>query len=126
LDYNYYKAKRSDYESQKINLEKLRKFVLATVNPDYVTTCCQNDDPMGLWCTKLQSRCGQTITDEKIEARNAYKNAHKPPKFLKDAITWLDRWETVMARAQTKGVTKAAASLDWAMDFFIALSPIAS
>jgi hypothetical protein len=40
LDYNYYKARRSDYDSQKINFEKLRKFVLATVNPDYVITCC--------------------------------------------------------------------------------------
>jgi hypothetical protein len=31
-----------------------------------------------------------------------------------------------MAKAQTKGVTKAAASSDWAMDFLTALSPIAS
>jgi hypothetical protein len=47
LDYNYYKAKRSDYDSQKINLEKLRKFVLTTVNSDYVITCCQSEDPIG-------------------------------------------------------------------------------
>jgi hypothetical protein len=31
-----------------------------------------------------------------------------------------------MARAQTKGVTEAAASSDWAMDFLTALSLIAS
>jgi hypothetical protein len=78
---------------------KLRKFVLATVNPDYVTTCYQSEDPMGQWFAKLKARHGQTITDEKIEARKAYKNVHKPLRFLKDAITWLDRWGTVIARA---------------------------
>jgi hypothetical protein len=73
LDYNSYKARKSDYDSQKINLEKVRKFVLPTVNPDYVTTCCQKDDPMGHWLAKLKARCGQTTTDEKIEARKTYK-----------------------------------------------------
>jgi hypothetical protein len=79
---------------------------------------------MGQWFAKLKARCGQTTTDEKIKARKAYKDAHKPLRFLKDAITWLDRWETVMEKAQTKDVIEAAASLNWAMDFLIALSPI--
>jgi hypothetical protein len=57
---------------------------------------------------------------------SAYKDAHKPPRSFKDAITWLDRWETVMARAETKGVTEAAVTSDWAMDFPTALSPITS
>jgi hypothetical protein len=35
LGYNYYKAGKTDYDNQKINFEKLRKFVLITVNPDY-------------------------------------------------------------------------------------------
>jgi hypothetical protein len=47
VDYNYYKAKKSDYDSRKINLEKLRKFVLAIINPDYVITCCQSENLMG-------------------------------------------------------------------------------
>jgi hypothetical protein len=81
---------------------------------------------MSQWFAKLKARYGQIITDEKIEARKAYQNAHKPLRFLKDAITWLDRWETVMAKAQTKGATEAAASSDWAMDFLTALSHIAS
>jgi hypothetical protein len=89
---------------------------------NYVTTCCQNDEPISRWYAKLKARYGQTITDEKIEARKAYKDANKPPRSLKDAAIWLDRWKVVMAQAQTKGVTEASASFDWAMDFLTALS----
>ncbi|RMZ87425.1 hypothetical protein DV736_g5353, partial [Chaetothyriales sp. CBS 134916] len=124
MDLNWYKQAQTTYNTQKTAIEKLKKWIFQTVAPVYKTTCCEPRDELYEWYSNLKSRCGMTNTDEKVEMREVYKAALKPPRNLKDATEWINRWENTMAKASSKGVPEAKDASSWAHDLLGAVNGI--
>ncbi|KAI7772856.1 hypothetical protein LA080_006569, partial [Diaporthe eres] len=84
LDLQGYKQLEPEYKEEQAAVQKLKKWVMQTVNPTYKLTCCIPGEPLWEWHENLRQRCGQSRSDDLLETRNAYKNALKPPRNLKD------------------------------------------
>jgi ferredoxin len=124
LDYNWYKQKETTYLAQKTSVEKLNKWIFSTVDPEFISTCCQPRDGIWRWYANLEARCGMISSDEKQAIRQEYKEAIKPPRSIRDARAWADKWEMVMAKAKAKGVADAQDCSAWAVDFLKAVSTL--
>jgi hypothetical protein len=121
LDLTWYKQLETSYEKQRQCVEKLTKWILQTVSPDYKSTCCIAKTPLWEWHQNLKSRCGLSTTDEKMQLKIAYKNALRPPRNIKDAYTWIDTWESIMARGLQKGLSDAKDTASWVPDLLQAV-----
>lgn len=75
LDYNYYKNRETAYSKQHTAIKEHE------------------------WYDNLKARCGMLAADDKMEVRRQYKEALKAPRTMKEAVSWVERWEIVMAKA---------------------------
>jgi hypothetical protein len=101
-----YKQFEPEYTKEQNAVQKLQKWVMQTVAPAYKSTCCVPGEQLWKWHDNLQKRCGQSKADELLETRSAYKNSLKPPRNLKDASNWVDKWETAMAKISFSKTTQ--------------------
>jgi hypothetical protein len=124
LDLQGYKQLEPDYKEEQSAVQKLRKWIMQTVAPPYKSTCCNAGEPLWKWHNNLQKRCGQSKADELLETRTAYKNSLKPPRNPRDALMWVDKWETAMAKATQQGVAETKQTIAWVPDLLQALQGI--
>jgi hypothetical protein len=123
-DLNWYKQLESTYEKERLSIEKLTKWMLSTVSPAYKSHCYIAETPLWEWHQNLKARCGLSLVDEKMEIRAAYKKALKPPKNLREASSWVDKWEAIMARGLQKGLPEAKDTVAWVPDLLQAVKGI--
>lgn len=123
-DLTWYKQLESVYKEERQAVEKLTKWLLQTVNPAYKSTCCQANEPLWKWHDNLRKRCGQNTHTEMIHLHQEYKKAIRPPRTLKEAHTWVDRWEEIMAKGIQKNVAETLDATIWFTDFIQAARSI--
>jgi hypothetical protein len=124
LDLTWYKQLETAYKEENQAVEKLTKWVLQTVSPAYKSTCCGEDDLLWQWHQNLENRCALTKTDEKTEVLASYKQAIKPPRNIREASAWVNRWEDVMARGLKQGLSTTQDPVVWVPDLLQAIGGI--
>ncbi|KAL1855882.1 hypothetical protein Daus18300_010860 [Diaporthe australafricana] len=116
-DLTWYKQLETVYDKERQAIEKLTKWLLQTVNPTYKSTCCQAGEPLWKWHDNLRKRCGQTPHDEMLRLHQEYKKAIRPPRSVKEAHTWVNRWEEIIAKGTQKKVSETLDTTIWFPDF---------
>lgn len=121
LDLAWTKQLETSYNREYQAVKEITRWMMQTISPTYKTTCCPGGVPLWQWYQNLQDRCGQTSADEKMELRSQYKLALKPPKNNRDALTWIDKWESTMARGSQKGLVETQDTSAWVPDLLQAV-----
>lgn len=124
LDLQGYKSEEPEYTKERTAVQKLRKWVLQTVAPDYKSDCCLPGIPLWQWYSNLQQRCGLSRADDQSQTRVLYKKALKPPRNLKRNPAWIDKWETAMSRATQQGIAEARQRIAWVPDLLQAIQGV--
>jgi hypothetical protein len=113
------------FRDQNSRIQKLRDWVTETVAPHYVEVACDPDENPRQWYANLKRTVGVSDSRSQISAREEYKEAIKPLTKPKDWQNWLSNWEKAMNLGRKKNVAEALNTSAWAIDFLIAVQPIA-
>ncbi|KAG8665205.1 uncharacterized protein FPOAC1_013184 [Fusarium poae] len=107
------------FKDEKKALGTLKDWVLRTVFPSFIRTCCQPHGSIYEWHHNLRARCGRSEADETRDSRNRYLTLLKTAsKTTSQAIQWLDKWEEALAKGQQRKVPETLYCSSWAYDFF--------
>ncbi|KAG6996633.1 Retrovirus-related Pol polyprotein from transposon RE1 [Fusarium oxysporum f. sp. conglutinans] len=118
-DLAFYQLEERIFTDEKKALGTLKDWVLRTVSPSFIRTCCQPHESIYEWHHNLRARCGRSEADETRDARNRYLTLLKTaPKTTSQAIQWLDKWEEALAKGQQRKVPETLYCSSWAYDFF--------
>ncbi|KAG7403558.1 hypothetical protein Forpe1208_v016190 [Fusarium oxysporum f. sp. rapae] len=118
-DLAFYQLEERIFTDEKKALGTLKDWVLRTVSPSFIRTCCQPHESIYEWHYNLRARCGRSEADETRDARNRYLTLLKTaPKTTSQAIQWLDKWEEALAKGQQRKVPETLYCSSWAYDFF--------
>lgn len=121
-DNTYYDRIQKVYREEAQSLSLLTNHILRTVAPHYKTTCCIPGKPIWVWYENLKLQCGKAQSDEREEARQAYKAALQPLRQSKNASKWINNWEIAFATAEQRGVAETTIVSSWANDFLDAIA----
>ncbi|KAF6514078.1 hypothetical protein HZS61_006334 [Fusarium oxysporum f. sp. conglutinans] len=119
-DLTFYQLQEKVFEKQKTALGTLQDWVIRTVSPSLIQTCCQSNESIYEWHRNLRARCGRTEEDETKDARNRYLTLLRtaPKTVSQAAFKWLDQWEEAMAKGRQREVPETLHNSAWAWDFF--------
>ncbi|KAJ0130558.1 Nitrogen assimilation transcription factor nit-4, partial [Fusarium oxysporum f. sp. albedinis] len=119
-DLTFYQLQEKVFEKQKTALGTLQDWVIRTVSPSLIQTCCQSHESIYEWHRNLRARCGRTEEDETKDARNRYLTLLRtaPKTVSQAAFKWLDQWEEAMAKGRQREVPETLHNSAWAWDFF--------
>ncbi|KAK2923069.1 hypothetical protein FoTM2_017311 [Fusarium oxysporum f. sp. vasinfectum] len=119
-DLTFYQLQEKIFEKQKTALGTLQDWVIRTVSPSLIQTCCQSNESIYEWHRNLRARCGRTEADETKDARNRYLTLLRtaPKTVSQAAFKWLDQWEEAMAKGRQREVPETLHNSAWAWDFF--------
>ncbi|KAH7465077.1 hypothetical protein FOMA001_g13637 [Fusarium oxysporum f. sp. matthiolae] len=119
-DLTFYQLQEKIFEKQKNALGTLQDWVIRTVSPSLIQTCCQSHESIYEWHRNLRARCGRTEADETKDARNRYLTLLRtaPKTVSQAAFKWLDQWEEAMAKGRQREVPETLHNSAWAWDFF--------
>uniref|UniRef100_A0A0D2YFH0 Uncharacterized protein n=1 Tax=Fusarium oxysporum (strain Fo5176) TaxID=660025 RepID=A0A0D2YFH0_FUSOF len=118
-DLDFYQLEERIFKDEKQALDTLKDWVLRTVSPSFIWTCCQPHESIYEWHHYLRARCGRSEADEARDARNRYLTLLKTvPKTTSQAIQWLDKWEEALPKGQQRKVPETLYCSSWAYDFF--------
>ncbi|TXB98000.1 hypothetical protein FocTR4_00017148 [Fusarium oxysporum f. sp. cubense] len=119
-DLTFYQLQEKVFEKQKNALGTLQDWVIRTVSPSLIQTCCQSHESIYEWHRNLRARCGRTEADETKDARNRYLTLLRtaPKTVSQAAFKWLDQWEEAMAKGRQREVPETLHNSAWAWDFF--------
>ncbi|KAJ4256285.1 hypothetical protein NW764_016328 [Fusarium oxysporum] len=102
-DLDFYQLEERIFKDEKKALDTLKDWVLRTVSPSFIWTCCQPHESIYEWHHYLRARCGRSEADETRDTRNRYLTLLKTvPKTTSQAIQWLDKWEEALAKGQQR------------------------
>jgi hypothetical protein len=117
-DLSFYQLQEKSSERQRKSLRTLQDWIIRTVSPSYIRTCCQPRKSIYEWHYNLRARCGRSEADETRDARNTYLTLMKtPPKTATQALKWLEEWEEALAKGQQQKVPETLFCSSWAYDF---------
>src|SRR5262249_51180730 len=71
-DLAFYQLEEKTFEQERKALGTLKDWILRTVSPSLIRTCCQSHESIYDWHCNLRARCGRSRADEAREARNKY------------------------------------------------------
>ena len=93
------------YEKQEDSLRELRDWISKTICHTYYQTCCNPEESLREWYTKLQKHAKGSQEEVIRTLQNNYEEAVKPlVKAPRNWHLWLDSWKKAMNEGIQEGL----------------------
>ncbi|OJD25611.1 hypothetical protein ACJ73_03022 [Blastomyces percursus] len=108
-----YELRKDAYKEQRDALNKLAKWMDATVCKDYKFDCCKPDDTIAEHYKNLKNRVqeGVEVLEEKLS--EYYLEACDPRRAVRDWAKWIDVVESTLSRMKAKEMDMTRNSKEW-------------
>lgn len=124
-DWEIYKRAADAQEKERTSIKALGTVVTKTVASHIFDVCCQPEESIRDWYTKLKQQSSLGGSQLKTRARQQYRAAVQPLTQLPHNIeAWIQAWEKAMSSGQARQLPEAQVVDIWAHDFFDAVSKL--